>query len=169
MTESCGSGPGVSNEHWHCQLQELSPGSAPLCCCPCTPGLSQSPRTPPAGQERCRVGKVQIHKPREAQELPELCPASGSSGEDLGMLLQPWPGTGQLLTKPWCHPPVPYFRWQLHSHMDLLESSGLYFSRWVWLDFGVGCLGCLGFCLFCLVWVCLCFFTISIQTALMAV
>lgn len=154
----------------------MNTGTASSCECPTLllslqlQGLSQSPRSPPVGQERCRVGKVQIHKPREAQELPELCPASGSSGEDLGMFLQPWPGTGQLLTNPWCHHPVPYFRWQLHSNsMDLLESSGLYFSRWVWLDFGVGCLGCLVFCLFCLVWVCLCFFTIFIQTALMAV
>lgn len=86
--------------------------------------------------------------------------SSGSTGEDLGLLLQPWPVTGQLLTKP----PgdtilVPDFRWQLHSKStDPLENSVSYFSRWVWLDFGVGCLGDFFVCFFCLVWVCLRFF-----------
>lgn len=92
-----------------------------------------------------------IHKPREAQELPELCPnhneprehrrGSGNAPSALASSQR----QDRLLTKsPWDTILVPDFRWQLHSKsMDLLENCILYLSRWVWL----------GFFWFCLVWV----------------
>lgn len=94
--------------------------------------------------------------------------SSWSTGEDLECSFSPGHWLNTLLTKSLCDTILsPDFRWQLRSKsMDPLDNCILYFGRWVCLDFGVGCLG---FFWFCLVWVCLGFFTIFIQTALMAV
>lgn len=150
------------------------PVAAPLCSCPCSSrgwGLPAQPNpgTLLLGQARCRVWKVQIHKPREAHRaLPQPQGAQRGSGNAPAAL-----ASDRQDNPDKTHPSdtilFPDCRWQLHSNsMDLLENSVLYFSRWVWLDFGVGCLRVF-FVLFCLVWVCLGFFTIFIQTALMAV
>lgn len=107
-----------------------------------------------------------IHKPREAQELPELCPTHNEPREhrrgsgNAPSALASSQRQDRLLTKsPWDTILVPDFRWQLHSKsMDLLENCILYLSRWVWLGFFFG-----------FVWFGLGLFTIFIETALMAV
>lgn len=137
--------------HWRCHCPTLLPslqlnGSRDL-----TPG--KTPELPPLSRQGKVQGfeRYQIHKPREAQELPELCPnhneprehrrGSGNAPSALASSQQ----QDRLLTKsPWDTILGLDFRWQLHSKsMDLLENCILYFSRWVWLDFGFG-VGCLG-------------------------
>lgn len=132
--------------------------TAPLCSHHCSStGAGTSLQAKPRSYPFSRQGKVQgferyqIHKPREAQELPELCPShneprehrrgSGNAPSALASSQQ----QDRLLTKsPWDTILGLDFRWQLHSKsMDLLENCILYFSRWVWLDFGFG-VGCLG-------------------------
>lgn len=136
-------------------------------------GTSRHSKTP--SYSSSRLGKVHGLKGTKFINLERhkssqsSAPTSVSPGRIWECSLSPGQWQDTLLTKPPCDTILfPDFRWQLHSKsMDLLENSILYFSRWVWLDYGVGCLGWVF--LFCLVWVCLGFFTIFIQTASMAV
>lgn len=164
-----GSGHDVSNKSWHSQLKETqssctSPrhstttaqGSHWRCDCPTlllslqlSRGWGLTPKNPWVflGQERCRGLKgtkfINLERHKSSQSSAPITMSSGSTGEIWECSFSPGQWQNTLLTKSLCDTILfPDFRWQLHSKsMDLLENCILYFSRWVWVDFGVGCLG----------------------------
>lgn len=164
-----------------CSALEVSlPHSAPVTAAQREPGphSRQNPgATLSLGKERCRGLKgtkfINLERHKSSQSSAPATMSPGSTGEDLGMLLQPWPaasnrtGSSQnpLGTPSWAlisdgsSTPKAWIFWRTVFCISVGEFGLILVLVWdVW-----------GFFWFCLVWVCLGFFTIFTQTALMAV
>lgn len=176
------SGPDVSNKSWCSQLKKIIPPAAaipaalPKDCtalegrlphsAPVTaaqqqlgPQPRQNPRAPPfLGKERCGGSKgtkfTERHKSSQSSAPAPMSP--GSTGEDLGMLLQPRPAASdRLLTKPLGTP-----SWPLISDGSSTPKAQIFWRTVFCMSVGGFALILVlvwdvwGFFWLCLVWVC---------------